>query len=64
MNLDELKAEFDRMEHEAFRLQQQQSYAGVRSPEWEAWQAGKPLPVITTAAGSVNCYSGCARTPV
>lgn len=47
MNLDELKAEFDRMEREAFRLQQYQSYAGVKGPEWEAWQAGKPLPVIT-----------------
>ncbi|MGH3922729.1 MAG: DUF6879 family protein, partial [Pseudonocardiaceae bacterium] len=47
MNLDELKAEFDRMEREAFRLQQYQSYAGVTGPEWEAWQAGKPLPAIT-----------------
>ncbi len=35
------------MEREAFRLQQLQSYAGVRGPEWEAWQADKPLPVIT-----------------
>ncbi|MGH3776343.1 MAG: DUF6879 family protein [Pseudonocardiaceae bacterium] len=47
MNRDELTAEFDRMEREAFRLQQHQSYAGVPGPEWEAWQAGKPLPVIT-----------------
>lgn len=47
MNLDELKAEFDRMEREAFRLQQHQSYAGVKNPEWEAWQAGRPLPMIT-----------------
>lgn len=47
MNLDELKAEFDRMEREAFRLQQHQSYAGVQGPEWEAWHAGKPLPAIT-----------------
>ncbi|MGQ0773410.1 MAG: hypothetical protein ACT4NY_03175 [Pseudonocardiales bacterium] len=38
MNLDELKAEFDRMEREAFRLQQYQSYAGVKGPEWDAWQ--------------------------
>lgn len=30
-----------------FRLQQHQSYAGVQGPEWAAWQAGKPLPVIT-----------------
>ena len=35
------------MEREAFRLQQHQSYAGVQSPEWQAWQAGEPLPVIT-----------------
>ena len=35
------------MEREAFRLQQHQSYAGVKGPEWEAWQAGKPLPMIT-----------------
>ncbi|MGH3836831.1 MAG: DUF6879 family protein [Pseudonocardiaceae bacterium] len=47
MNLDELKAEFDRMEREAFRLQQHQSYAGVPGPEWKAWQAGQPLPAIT-----------------
>ena len=43
----DLYAEFDRMEREAFRLQQLQSYAGVKGPEWEAWQAGKPLPAIT-----------------
>lgn len=43
----DLYAEFDRMESEAFRLQQLQSYAGVKGPEWEAWQAGKPLPEIT-----------------
>lgn len=43
----DLYAEFDRMEREAFRLQQHQSYAGVKGPEWEAWQVGKPLPEIT-----------------
>ncbi len=43
----DLYAEFDRMEREAFRLQQLQSYAGVKGPEWEAWQTGKPLPAIT-----------------
>ncbi|HEU0087418.1 MAG TPA: hypothetical protein VFQ77_07185 [Pseudonocardiaceae bacterium] len=42
-----LYAEFERMEREAFRLQQHQSYAGVPGPEWEAWQAGKSLPAIT-----------------
>lgn len=47
MNRDELIAAFDDMQREAFRLQQHQSYAGVKGPEWEAWQAGQPLPVIT-----------------
>ncbi|MGI5129198.1 DUF6879 family protein [Pseudonocardia sp. CA-107938] len=35
------------MQREAFRLQQHQSYGGVRGPEWDAWQAGKPIPPIT-----------------
>ena len=47
MGVINLHAEFDRMEREAFRLEQHQSYAGVQGPEWDAWQAGRPLPVIT-----------------
>jgi len=35
------------MEREAFRLQQLQSYGGVRGPEWVAWQEGRPIPPIT-----------------
>lgn len=40
-------SEFERMQREAFRLQQYQSYGGVRGPEWDAWQAGLPIPPIT-----------------
>lgn len=47
MSRDGLVVAFDGMQREAFRLQQHQSYAGVQGPEWEAWQAGKPLPAIT-----------------
>jgi hypothetical protein len=47
VNLAELKAEFGRMEREAFRLQQLQSYGGVDGPEWDAWRAGEPIPPIT-----------------
>lgn len=47
MNRNKLITAFDDMQRESFRLQQHQSYAGVKGPEWEAWQAGKPLPVIT-----------------
>lgn len=43
----DIYAEFDRMQREAFRLQQHQSYAGVSGPWWDAWQAGEPLPPIT-----------------
>jgi hypothetical protein len=38
---------FGQMRHEAFRLQQRQSYAGVTGPEWEAWRQGRPIPPIT-----------------
>lgn len=54
MKIDIL-AEFDRMSREAFRLQQHQSYGGVRGPEWDAWQAGLPIPPITAES---NAFSG------
>ncbi|MGH3927402.1 MAG: DUF6879 family protein, partial [Pseudonocardiaceae bacterium] len=42
-----------------------QSYAGVKNPEWEAWQAGKPLPVITPEnhpwLKKVAGYTGAGR---
>lgn len=47
MKVVDLKAAFDGMQREAFRLEQLQSYGGVPGPEWEAWKAGKPFPVIT-----------------
>ena len=47
MTLDELRAKFDRLTREAFRLEQEQSYAGVSDPGWDAWKAGQPLPVRT-----------------
>lgn len=49
MNVVDLKAAFDGVHREAFRLEQLQSYGGVPGPEWEAWKAGRPLPVITPA---------------
>lgn len=54
MSVD-IYAEFDRMQREAFRLQQLQSYAGVKGPEWEAWQAGRPIPPITS---ETNAFAG------
>ncbi|MGH3985151.1 MAG: DUF6879 family protein [Pseudonocardiaceae bacterium] len=48
MTLEELRAGFDGLALEAFRLEQEQSYAGVPDPGWDAWQAGQPLPVRTT----------------
>lgn len=48
MNLHDLKAAFDEIHREAFRLEQLQSYGGVPGPEWEAWKAGRPLPEITS----------------
>lgn len=47
VTLDKLKAGFDELVREAFRLEQEQSYAGVPDPGWDAWQVGKPLPVRT-----------------
>lgn len=38
-----MRAEFARAEREIFRLEVQQSYAGVPDPDWDAWQAGKVL---------------------
>ena len=67
MNLDELKAEFDRMEREAFRLQQHQSYAGVKGPEWEAWQAANhcrrslPRPIPEESRGLHGCRAAGVR---
>lgn len=47
MTLEELRARFDGIAQEAFRLEQEQSYAGVSDPGWVAWKAGQPLPVRT-----------------
>ena len=47
MILEELRAGFDKLTREAFRLEQEQSYAGVTDPGWAAWKAGQPLPVRT-----------------
>lgn len=47
MTYDELLAAFDRLQREAFRLEVQQSYAGVPDPGWDAWKAGLPVPVRT-----------------
>lgn len=47
MTLDELRAAVGRVEREVFRLEVQQSYAGVSDPGWDAWQAGRPLPQRT-----------------
>ncbi|HEU0087420.1 MAG TPA: hypothetical protein VFQ77_07195 [Pseudonocardiaceae bacterium] len=47
MTLDELRTGFDRLVREAFRLEQEQSYAGVPDPGWAAWKAGQPLPART-----------------
>jgi hypothetical protein len=55
----DILAEFDRMEREAFRLQQHQSYAGVSGPWWDAWQAGEPMPPITAES---NPFSGKVAT--
>lgn len=48
MTLDELRVGFDGLVREAFRLEQEQNYAGVPDPGWDAWRAGQPLPVRTT----------------
>lgn len=48
MTLDELRVGFDALVREAFRLEQEQSHAGVPDPGWDAWLAGQPLPVRTT----------------
>ncbi len=48
MTLEELRAGFDTLAFEAFRLEQKQSYAGVPDPGWDAWKAGQLLPVRTT----------------
>lgn len=57
----DIYAEFDGMRREAFRLQQLQSYAGVRGPEWTAWQEGRPIPPITAESspfqGKVACWT-------
>lgn len=47
MTFDELRAAFGQVEREVFRLEVQQSYAGVADAGWEAWQAGRPLPQRT-----------------
>lgn len=47
MNPDDLRSAFDAIRREAFRLEQLQSYGGVPGPEWEAWKAGKPFPILT-----------------
>lgn len=47
MTFDKLSAGFDELVREAFRLEQEQSYAGVPDPGWVAWKAGQPLPVRT-----------------
>lgn len=44
MTLDELRAAVEQAEREVFRLEVQQSYAGVVDPGWDAWQVGQPLP--------------------
>lgn len=48
MTLEELRASFDGLALEAFRLEQEQSYGGVSDPGWDAWRAGQPLPVRST----------------
>lgn len=49
MNVDEVRAAFARAEREIFRLEVQQSYAGVDDPGWAAWQAGNGLAPLTPA---------------
>lgn len=52
MTFDELRAAFGQVEREVFRLEVQQSYAGVADPGREAWQAGRPLPQRTVENNS------------
>lgn len=50
MNVDELTRLFDTFEHSAFRLEQLQTYlVPQEADEFEAFKAGKPLPLATPA---------------
>lgn len=46
MNYDDVYAAFKEAAQEIFRLEVQQSYAGVPDADWDAWQAGKGLEPI------------------
>lgn len=50
MTYDDLQQALDGMRQEAFRLEVQQSYAGVPDPSWDAWQRGEPFPARTGEA--------------
>jgi len=50
MTYDDLQDALDAMRRGAFRLEVQQSYAGVPDPSWEAWQRGEPFPPRTGEA--------------
>ncbi|MGH8903746.1 MAG: DUF6879 family protein [Egibacteraceae bacterium] len=50
MTYDDLQAALDGMQRETFRLEVQQSYAGVPDPGWNAWREGQPLPPRTPEA--------------
>ncbi|MQB02070.1 MAG: hypothetical protein GEU78_17710 [Actinobacteria bacterium] len=47
MTYAELLDAFEGAHSEVFRLEVQQSYAGVPDPGWEAWKAGRSLPTRT-----------------